>query len=52
MNPALYLRSTYYEKWILGLEKLLVERDILSADEIAQRMAELAVQQSAAAESD
>ena len=52
MNPALYLRSTYYEKWILGLEKLLVERDILSADEIEQRMAELAAEQSVAGESD
>ena len=42
LNPALYLRSTYYEKWLLGLEKLLIERGIVSEQEIAQRMAELA----------
>ena len=42
LNPALYLRVTYYEKWLLGLEKLLVERGIVSEEEIAQRMAELA----------
>ena len=47
LNPALYLRSTYYEKWLLGLEKLLIERGILSKQEIAQRMAELAGNESA-----
>ena len=42
LHPALYLRSTYYEKWLLGLEKLLIERGIVSEQEITQRMAELA----------
>ena len=42
LNPALYLRTTYYEKWLLGLEKLLVERGVLTQDEITKRMTELA----------
>lgn len=46
VNPALYLRSTYYEKWLLGLEKLLVERGLVSEEEITQRMAELAADSS------
>lgn len=46
VNPALYLRSTYYEKWLLGLEKLLVERGLVSEEEITRRMAELAADSS------
>lgn len=42
VNPALYLRTTYYEKWLLGLQTLLIERGLVSEQEIAQRMAELA----------
>jgi len=41
LHPALYLRSTYYEKWLLGLEKLLIARGLVTAEEIEQRMAEL-----------
>lgn len=47
LHPSLYLRTTYYEKWLLGLEKLLIERDIVSEEEIAQRMAALASDQGA-----
>jgi len=35
LPPAQYLSSSYYEIWIAGLEKLMAERGILSADEIA-----------------
>ena len=41
VNPALYLRTTYYEKWLLGLQSLLDERGIISEQEVAARMAEL-----------
>jgi nitrile hydratase subunit beta len=34
-HPADYLRHTYYENWLAGLEKLLVERGLVSADELA-----------------
>ena len=38
MNPDEYLATSYYEHWIHGLELLLVERNILTEDEIRDRM--------------
>ncbi|MCM5569749.1 nitrile hydratase subunit beta [Burkholderiaceae bacterium FT117] len=35
LPPAQYLSSSYYEIWLAGLEKLMTERGILSAEEIA-----------------
>jgi nitrile hydratase len=34
-HPADYLRHGYYENWLAGLEKLLVERGLVSPDELA-----------------
>lgn len=34
-HPADYLRNSYYENWLAGLEKLLVERGVVSAEELA-----------------
>jgi nitrile hydratase subunit beta len=34
-HPADYLRHTYYENWLAGLEKLVVERGLVSAEELA-----------------
>ena len=33
--PADYLASTYYDIWRKGLERLLVERGLATAEEIA-----------------
>jgi nitrile hydratase len=33
-HPADYLRHSYYENWLAGLEKLLVETGLVSADEL------------------
>lgn len=33
--PAHYLSSSYYEIWLAGLERLLIERGLASADELA-----------------
>lgn len=41
MEPAEYLSTSYYEHWIHGLELLLVEKDLLTQEEIKQRMLEL-----------
>jgi nitrile hydratase subunit beta len=41
MPPAEYLATTYYEHWLFGLEQLLVERGLLSREEIDVRIAEL-----------
>ena len=35
LNPAEYLANSYYEIWIAGLQKLMAERGLLTADEIA-----------------
>jgi nitrile hydratase len=34
LAPAEYLTKTYYEIWLAGLEKLLVQKDLVGADEI------------------
>jgi nitrile hydratase subunit beta len=34
-DPLTYLRSTYYEQWLRGLERLLVARGLLDANELA-----------------
>lgn len=34
LPPEVYLSSSYYKKWLLGLEDMLVERGFLAADEI------------------
>jgi nitrile hydratase len=33
-DPLTYLRSTYYEQWLRGLERLLVERGLVSPAEL------------------
>jgi nitrile hydratase len=35
MPPALYLHSSYYEKWFYAITTLLVEKGVLSAAEVA-----------------
>lgn len=34
-HPVDYLRHTYYENWLAGLERLLVEADLVSPEELA-----------------
>jgi nitrile hydratase len=36
LPPPDYLAKSYYEIWLAGLEKLLIERGLVTADEIAQ----------------
>jgi nitrile hydratase len=35
LPPHVYLASSYYRKWFLGLEQMLIERGLVDADEIA-----------------
>jgi nitrile hydratase len=37
MAPAHYLRATYYEKWLEGITRLLVEKGLVGAEELATR---------------
>jgi nitrile hydratase beta subunit len=39
MPPTEYLATSYYEHWLWGLEKLLVDNGILTREEIAARLA-------------
>jgi nitrile hydratase len=41
MPPAQYLASSYYERWLAGLERRLVEQGVLTQDEIDARITEL-----------
>ncbi len=41
LEPATYLTASYYEKWALALESLLVEGGVMTRAEIAQRIAAL-----------
>lgn len=42
MHPVDYLRTSYYEHWLHGLQTLLVEQGLLTDEEIAARMLEIA----------
>jgi len=35
LPPHVYLASSYYKKWLLGLEHLLVDKGFIGADEVA-----------------
>src|SRR4030095_6777628 len=39
MNPAHYLRSGYYEHWLDGIARVLIEKGVVSGDELAARTA-------------
>ncbi len=41
-DPLGYLADSYYERWLYGVETLLEQNGLVSRDEIAARMAELA----------
>jgi nitrile hydratase len=41
MEPAAYLGATYFERWFSAVERLLLENDVLEADEIEQRLTAL-----------
>ena len=36
-----YLSHSYYERWILGAETLLIEKGVVTRDEIERKLAEL-----------
>src|SRR5262249_5692194 len=36
--PARYLASSYYERWLTALEALLVERGVVTREELLQRI--------------
>jgi len=39
MDPAHYLRASYYEKWLDGITRVLVEKGVVSGAEVSARVA-------------
>ncbi|EGH71496.1 SH3-like domain-containing protein [Pseudomonas syringae] len=44
MAPAHYFGTVYYEHWLFSIEKLLVKYDLVTEQEIAQKMAQLSAE--------
>jgi hypothetical protein len=42
LPPDVYERHDYYERWLLTLERLLIEKGVLTAEEIESRLRDLA----------
>lgn len=40
MDAAAYQKSSYYERWIASIEGILIEKKILTREEIDRRVAE------------
>ena len=41
MTPSLYEGTGYYERWVLAMRGLFIEKGILAEDEIAARLSEV-----------
>jgi hypothetical protein len=41
IEPAAYERLTYYERWITAIERLMIEKGVLTREEIDARVASL-----------
>jgi hypothetical protein len=41
MDPELYPRLSYYERWVVGNEAILCEKGLLTREEIDRKVAEL-----------
>lgn len=38
MDPAAYLHASYYEKWLAAIERLYVEKGVITQDELESRL--------------
>lgn len=47
LGPDAYDRMSYYERWISSITATLIQRGVLSSDEIGRRMAEIEAQHAA-----
>lgn len=41
LPPDAYDKMTYYERWIAAITRVLLERGVLTSDELGRRMAEV-----------
>ncbi len=42
IEPSRYLRSSYYERWLEGTSTLLLEKGVITQDELDARLSDLA----------
>ena len=47
VGAAEYEKMTYYERWMLGLTKVLLSKGVITTDELAQKLAEIATRKNA-----
>ena len=45
MDPAHYLQTSYYEHWLNSLETLLVEKGVVTPDELEARKKHIAMEE-------
>ena len=41
LPPEIYDKTAYYEKWVLSLGESLIQRGIITTEELARKMAEV-----------
>lgn len=41
LEPSLYQKLNYYERWIVAIENLMIEKNILTREEIDKKVKEL-----------
>ena len=41
LGPGIYDETTYYERWIASLTQLMIERGVISVDELGRKMADV-----------
>ena len=41
VGAELYERMTYYERWMMGIARVLLARGIITTDELARKLAEI-----------
>jgi hypothetical protein len=41
LGSAVYERTTYYERWLAAIVEVMLERGVVSVDELGRKMAEI-----------
>ena len=41
LPPEAYERMSYYERWVISLAQTLIQRGIITTEELARKMAEI-----------
>lgn len=44
LGPGVYDRLSYYERWCAGVTNLLLQKQVISVDELGRRMAQVEAQ--------